>query len=98
MQVFFLSRVLPEFFSDPFDGPGDAFHFVGGTLSEASCARMKVAVSHLVEEFEQLARQDARLPLDARHGCSAVVALRKWEFSEFTLLRRSGENASFHSE
>lgn len=89
VQGFFLSRVLPEFFGGAFEGPGDAFHFVGGTLSEASRARMKIAVAHLVEEFEQLARHDARLPLATRDGCSAVIALRKWEFSEFTLLRRS---------
>ncbi|MBB6241819.1 MULTISPECIES: helix-turn-helix transcriptional regulator [unclassified Rhodanobacter] len=88
VQVFFLSRVLPEFFNGSFEGTGDAFHFVGGTLSEASRARMKVAIAHLVEEFEQLARQDSRLPLDARNGCSAVIAIKKWEFSDFTLLRR----------
>lgn len=91
VQGFFLSRVLPEFFGGLFEGPGDAFHFVGGTLSDASRARMKIAVAHLVEEFEQLARHDARLPLDTRDGCSAVIALRKWEFSEFTLLRRAGK-------
>lgn len=98
VEGFFLSRVLPEFFDGPFDGAGDAFHFVGGTLSEASRARMKVAVARLVEEFEQLARNDARLPLDTRDGCSAVIALRKWEFSEFTVLRRSGKSAAYPSK
>jgi DNA-binding Xre family transcriptional regulator len=88
VQTFFLSRVLPEFFSGPFEGAGDAFHFIGGTLSEASLARMKVAITHLVEEFEQLARHDSRLPLDARNGCSTVIAMKKWEFSDFTSLRR----------
>ncbi|MGN6707016.1 MAG: helix-turn-helix domain-containing protein [Rhodanobacter sp.] len=98
VQGFFLSRVLPEFFGGLFEGPGDALHFVGGTLSEASRARMKVAVAHLVEEFEQLARHDARLPLDTRDGCSAVIALRKWEFSEFTLLRRSSADTPSRSK
>ncbi|WEN16360.1 helix-turn-helix transcriptional regulator [Rhodanobacter sp. AS-Z3] len=98
VEGFFLSRVLPEFFDGPFDGAGDAFHFVGGTLSEASRARMKVAVARLVEEFEQLARNDARLPLETRDGCSAVIALRKWEFSEFTVLRRSGKSTAYPSK
>jgi len=89
VQAFFLSRVLPEFFGSRFEGSGDAFHFVGGTLSEASRSRMKVAIAHLVDEFEQLARHDAKLPFEARDGCSAVIALRKWEFSEFTSLRRA---------
>jgi DNA-binding Xre family transcriptional regulator len=88
VQAFFLTRVLPDYFNSSFDGGGDAFHFVGATLSEASRARMKVAIEHLAEEFEGLARRDARLPLDARSGCSAVIAIKKWEFSDFTLLRR----------
>ncbi|GLQ88327.1 helix-turn-helix transcriptional regulator [Dyella flagellata] len=85
---FFMARVLPEFFGERFDGAGDAFHFVGATLSEGSRARMQAAMAHLIEEFEQLARADARLPLTVRDGCSAIVAFRRWEFSEFTHLRR----------
>lgn len=85
---FFMSRVLPEFFGERFDGTSDAFHFVGATLSEGSRARMQAAIARLVEEFEQLARMDARLSLDVRDGCCAVLAFRKWEFSEFTHLRR----------
>jgi len=85
---FFVSRVLPEFFGERFDGAGDAFHFVGATLSEGSRARMRAAMARLVEEFEELARMDARLPLDARDGCCAVLAFRPWEFSAFTQLRR----------
>ncbi|UXI65891.1 XRE family transcriptional regulator [Tahibacter amnicola] len=88
VHTFLLSRVLPEFFNDAFEQPGDEFHFVGGTLSVASRARMKAAIDHFTREFEELARLDSRLPLADRDGCSAVIALRKWEFSEFTRLRR----------
>ena len=85
---FFLSRVVPEFLGAPFDGAADELRFVGGTLSFASMARMKIAIAQLVDEFEALAQQDCRLPLQFRDGCSALFALRKWEFSEFTRLRR----------
>lgn len=85
----FVSRILPEFFDARFDGTGNAFHFVGATLSEGSRARMQASITRLVEEFEQLARMDSRLSLDARDGCCAVIALREWELSEFTRLRRS---------
>jgi hypothetical protein len=49
-----------------------------------------VAISFegLASEFESLARHDARLPLERRNGCSAILAVRSWEFSEFTRLRR----------
>jgi hypothetical protein len=54
----------------------------------AAQAQMKSAIGRLAQEFEELARRDARLTLDARNGCSVLVAMRQWEFSEFTRLRR----------
>lgn len=88
VHQFFLTRVAPEFLGAAFDAPTDELHFIGGTLSAASLARLKVSIAQLVEEFEELARQDCRLPMEIRDGCSALLALRKWEFSEFTRLRR----------
>jgi transcriptional regulator with XRE-family HTH domain len=88
VHEYFLTRVAPEFLRARFDETGDEFRFIGGTLSAASLARMKVSMAQLADEFEELARHDARLPLELRDGCSALFALRKWEFSEFTRLRR----------
>ncbi|HEY6986099.1 MAG TPA: helix-turn-helix transcriptional regulator [Rhodanobacteraceae bacterium] len=88
VQTFFLERVVPEFLGARFDTVGDDLHFVGATLSPASRLRVKAAIGKLVEDFEAMARQDARLPLDARDGCSALLAFRGWELSDFTRLRR----------
>lgn len=88
MHRFFVARFVPEFFHSRFDSAGDAFRFVGGTLSPESATRFKASVERLAGEFEELARRDARLPLEKRNGCSAILAVRSWEFSEFTLLRR----------
>jgi len=85
---FFVTRFAPEFFSSAFDGPGDAFRFVGGTLSPGSLSQFKASLERLAVDFEELARNDARLPLVERNGCSAILAVRSWEFSEFTRLRR----------
>jgi transcriptional regulator with XRE-family HTH domain len=87
---FFLKRFVPEFFQSAFDGVGDAFRFVGGTLSAGSLSQFKAALERLAVHFEELARGDARLPLAKRDGCSAILAVRSWEFSEFTRLRRAG--------
>src|SRR5690349_9006029 len=88
VHAYFLARVVPEFFADRFDTGADDLHFMGGLLSEASRRHMAASMARLAHEFEELAHRDARLPLEARDGCSAVLALRKWEFSEFTQLRR----------
>jgi len=85
---FFLGRLVPEYFQSAFDGPGDALRFVAGTLSRESLGQFKASLERLAAEFEVLARNDARLPLAKRDGCSAVLAVRAWEFSEFTRLRR----------
>lgn len=89
VHSFFVSRFVPEFFQSAFAGVSDAFRFVGGTLSPGSLARFKGSLERLAIEFEELARGDARLPLAQRDGCSAILAVRAWEFSEFTRLRRS---------
>ena len=86
----FLTRFVPEYFQSGFDGAGDGLRFVGGTLSPELLAQFKASLERLAAEFEVLARNDARLPLAKRNGCSAVLAVRSWEFSEFTRLRRKG--------
>lgn len=81
-------RQVPQFFGARFDGTTDAFHFMAGTLSQASLRHIAPAMARLAREFEELARTDAHLPLELRDGCSAVFALRQSEFSGFTALRR----------
>ncbi len=85
---FFVRRFVPEFFEAEFNGTGDAFRFVGGLLSPASLAQFRASLERLAGEFEELAKGDARLALAEREGCSAILAVRAWEFSEFTRLRR----------
>jgi DNA-binding Xre family transcriptional regulator len=88
VHKFFVSRFVPEYFQSAFGATGDAFRFVGGTLSPESLTRFAISLERLASEFESLARHDARLPLERRQGCSAILAVRSWEFSEFTRLRR----------
>jgi len=88
VHEFFLARVAGEFLRGAFDGIGDELRFLSGMLSLGSRTRMKAALGRLAQEFDELARQDARLPLAERDGFSLMLALRQWEFSEFTRLRR----------
>lgn len=88
VQAFFLQRIVPEFFDVHGEQPGDTFHFVAGMLTEASRQHLSNAMLHLAREFDELSHRDNRLPLESRNGCSAILALRHWEFSDFTHLRR----------
>ena len=88
VQEYFLRRVVPEFLNARFDLQGDEFRFVAGMLSSASMLRLQASIRRVAAEFEQLAHHDARLSLEERDGCSAIMALRSWEYSEFSKLRR----------
>ncbi|TDR41736.1 DNA-binding Xre family transcriptional regulator [Tahibacter aquaticus] len=89
VHAFFLARVAGEFLRAPFDDIGDEFRFLSGMLSVPSRTHLKAVLQRIAQEFDELARQDARLPLAQRDGFSLMLALRKWEFSEFTQLRRA---------
>lgn len=90
VHEFFVTRVAPEFLRARFDAPAEELRFIGGVLSATSQAQIKAAIERLAREFEELAHRDARLPLSTKNGCSALLAFRQWEFSEFTRLRRRG--------
>jgi hypothetical protein len=94
VQRFFVREVQREFLDSSFAAPGEHLRFVAGNLSRTSLAQLQQSMDRLAREFDELARRDAALPLDERSGCSAVFALRPWEFSMFTALRRKPPDAA----
>jgi transcriptional regulator with XRE-family HTH domain len=93
VHEYFRNRVVPEFFGGRFDQRGDELRFIGGLLSQDSLVRFKAGVDRLAAEFEELAHNDAKLPLAQRDSCSAIFGVRSWEFSEFAKLRRAPKRA-----
>ncbi|MEM8983424.1 MAG: helix-turn-helix transcriptional regulator [Pseudomonadota bacterium] len=88
VQRFFRHQVQPDFFNDTFDADNAALHFVGGRLSERSYRSMHEEFQKLLQTFDDLARQDARLSAQELRGCGVSMAIRPWEFAMFTKLRR----------
>jgi transcriptional regulator with XRE-family HTH domain len=88
IQRFFAEQVQAEFLASQFAGQSERLRFVGGTLSRTSLTQMQQAIDRIAREFNELSRRDSSLPLAERHGCSAVFAIRPWEFSMFQDLRR----------
>lgn len=89
VSQFFKQRVMPEFFGSDFAGPGEEMRILGGMLSAASIAEMQEGVARLARRFAELAEQDSTLPLEAKTGCSAVLAFRPIEYSMFVERRRA---------
>jgi hypothetical protein len=93
VQRFFRGEVQREFLDSAFAGQGEHLRFVAGLLSRASLAQLTQSIDRLAREFDELARRDAALPPAERSSCSAVFALRPWEFSMFKSLRRKPPGA-----
>ena len=88
VQQFFKEKVQSEFFSSPFNRPGEHMAFVGGMLSRSSVLVLQRRIDALAREIDDMCQTDAALPMDDKFGVSAVLAIRPWEFSGFTRLRR----------
>lgn len=88
VQQFFQNQVQREFLDSRFAAPDEHLRFVGGTLTSASLRQLQHSIDRLALEFDELSRRDSALPLSERRGCSAVLAIRPWEFSMFAQWRR----------
>jgi hypothetical protein len=91
VQRFFEREVQHEFLDAPFTGPGERFRFVAGLVSRTGLTQLQQSIDRLAREFDEMVRRDAVLPLNERHSCSGVFAVRPWEFSMFAALRRAGK-------
>jgi transcriptional regulator with XRE-family HTH domain len=88
IQKLFAGQVQREFLDSTFSSNGERLRFVGGMLSTTGLTQMQQAIDRVAREFDELSRRDSILPLSERYGCSAVFAMRPWEFSVFAELRR----------
>lgn len=95
VQQYFRQSIERDFFDSDFDRPGEQLVFRSGMLSRESNALLQKKIETLIAEFNELHEQDSTLPLSERFGSSIVLALRPWEFSGFTALRRNKNQKVF---
>jgi DNA-binding Xre family transcriptional regulator len=88
VQNFFYKNVQTEFFKSKFDKPDEYMRFMVGMLSAESKQRFQKSLNKLTREFEELSREDAKLPLDERTGVSLVLASKPWDLPIFDPYRK----------
>lgn len=88
VQRFFNKYVQSAFFDSHFEQAGEKLLFSSGMLSKPNFLRFHQAMERLAQEFDELNREDAALPLSERHTCSMVLAIRPWAFPPFARYRR----------
>jgi transcriptional regulator with XRE-family HTH domain len=91
IQNFFVELLRDEFLHSPFNKSNDVLLTVSGLLSEKSMRKLAESTHKLTSEFQQLNRDDARLPVTQRKSVSMLVAMRPWQTSVFEKFRRTPE-------
>ena len=94
VQRYFLEQIQRDFFGARFDGIGEVLYLLAGLLSDNSRRRIERSLQRVAGEIDELSKADARLPRNEREPFGAVIALRSWEFSAFTALRRGAQPQS----
>ncbi|MDQ7048387.1 MAG: hypothetical protein Q9M92_02155 [Enterobacterales bacterium] len=91
IERLFQQHIRKEFFQSHFNGSLSSMKFSGAMLSRANMLIVQKKIEKLMLEFNQLAKQDAKLPFKERIGCSLVGAVRPWEFSLFAKYRKQSD-------
>ena len=84
----FLQAIQQDFFSTRFDRESHKLIVLNGMLSQASNREIQRKMERLAQEFDQLNAEDAPLPLGEKHGFTALLALRDWQYQSFSSFRR----------
>jgi len=89
IQRFFEERVQQQFFETSFTKPGELRIVSFGALSRRSNQLFQHRLQKLAEEFDLLVQEDKALDHRTRFGTTMILAIRPWEPSQFTDLRRA---------
>jgi hypothetical protein len=88
IQQFFKAQAQNEYFRTRFDGPDELMLFVAGRLSKSSREAMLVRLRRVANEFSDAHADDMRRPFEECTGMNMLLAIRPWELSAFSELRR----------
>lgn len=86
---FFQKNVEAEFFNSSFALPQEKLIVLNGMLSDESNATFQRKLERLAREFDEMTKEDCPLPIRQRKGYTSVLAIRNWQYSLFTHLRRT---------
>jgi len=79
---------VPDFFSHPFDQPGELMRMISVRLSRDAQLALLQQVEQIAREYSEQHNADARLPLAQREPISVLFAIRSWEPELFKQFRR----------
>lgn len=85
---YFREHALLDYFSGGFDGVGEGLLLVHGSVSRTLAPLFMERLQRVAQDFAQQHQTDQKLAKSDREGYTLVLAMRRWEFEAFGLLRR----------
>jgi DNA-binding Xre family transcriptional regulator len=85
---YFRDHAVLDYFGGGFDGHAETLLLVHGSISRAIAPSFVDRLQRVAQDFAQQHHADQKLPQKEREGYTLVLAMRDWEFSAFTQLRR----------
>ena len=88
IQQYFQSKRQADFLKGAFDQAEESRAFVFGMLTEQATAQLIVELHRLRQRIATLHEESLVAPLSKRSGFGLLLAMRRWEPSDFAQLRR----------
>ena len=85
---YFRDHAVLDYFGGGFDGHAETVLLVHGSVSRAIAPSFVDRLQRVAQDFAQQHQADQKLAQKEREGYTLVLAMRSWEFSAFTQLRR----------
>lgn len=80
IEQYFTRNIKGAFLRSRFSRENQTLLFTYGVLSDRSTAILQRRLQQVANEFNELHREDLRLPLHERQGSSMLLAIRPWNF------------------
>ncbi|MFT6407062.1 MAG: transcriptional regulator with XRE-family HTH domain [Arenicella sp.] len=88
IEQYFRSAVQTEFFNTSFEEDGALRVVKNGLLTVKGQADLRSRLKMIDSLFDEIAKQERKVPINQRHGITMILAIRDWQPSMFTDLER----------
>ena len=88
IKQYFQSKGLGDFLKSDFAHKDETMVFVNGMFTEQALAQILNELRRLRQKFAELHEESLSAPLRNRRSISLLLAMRRWEASNFAKLRR----------
>ena len=85
---YFRDNALLDYFSGGFNGAGEGLLLVHGSVSRSLAPVFMERMQRVAQDFAQQHLADQKIDDKDREGYTLLLAMRRWEFEAFSVLRR----------